>query len=209
MGGEKSGLPTRNGLKVFVVIFPFLGNFGWPFPSQDGPPEKKSHLESGLNQLDRATAGFGRDRSQREPCRKFYWRGFTRRQETGGTGTDANTRKNKYNGAHSHIRDHKKQKKNRAGKAHTIEPTTTLRLCDYKRAKENIHTADRRRSAWLGEEGGGSVWSRPPYALSSSSTWRRRRRCCCCRGAPSGPLASGRSTVRATTTTTMTWGAWE
>ena len=31
-----------------------FGHFGWPFPSQDGPPEKKYHLESGLNQRDRA-----------------------------------------------------------------------------------------------------------------------------------------------------------
>ena len=31
-----------------------FGRFGWPFPSQDGPPEKKCHLESGLNQRDRA-----------------------------------------------------------------------------------------------------------------------------------------------------------
>ena len=32
----------------------FKSCFGWPFPSQDGPPEKKCHLESGLNQRDRA-----------------------------------------------------------------------------------------------------------------------------------------------------------
>ena len=31
-----------------------FGHFGWPFPSQDGPPEKNYHLESGLNQRDRA-----------------------------------------------------------------------------------------------------------------------------------------------------------
>ena len=30
-------------------------------------PEKKYHLESGLNQRDRATAGFGRDRSHGKP----------------------------------------------------------------------------------------------------------------------------------------------
>ena len=40
----------RHGLKVFVIILPCFGHFGWPFPSQDGPPEIKSHLESGLNQ---------------------------------------------------------------------------------------------------------------------------------------------------------------
>ena len=32
----------------------FFGDFGGPFPSQDGPPEKKFHLESGLNQRDKA-----------------------------------------------------------------------------------------------------------------------------------------------------------
>ena len=29
-----------------------------PSPRQGGPPEKKCHLESGLNQRDQATAGF-------------------------------------------------------------------------------------------------------------------------------------------------------
>ena len=66
----------RHGLKVFVIILPCFGHFGWPFPSQDGPPEKKSHLESGLNQRDRATAGFGRDRSHGKPSKIFYCRGF-------------------------------------------------------------------------------------------------------------------------------------
>ena len=40
------------------------------------PPEKKPHLESGLNQRDRATAGFGRGRSHGKPGKKIYWRGF-------------------------------------------------------------------------------------------------------------------------------------
>ena len=31
-----------------------FGDFGGPFPSQDGPPEKKFHLESGLDARDRA-----------------------------------------------------------------------------------------------------------------------------------------------------------
>ena len=47
-------ITIRHGLKVFVLILPCFGHFGKPFPSQDGPPEKKSHLESGLNQRGRA-----------------------------------------------------------------------------------------------------------------------------------------------------------
>ena len=31
-----------------------FGHFGHPFPRQDGPPEKKCHLESDLNQRDEA-----------------------------------------------------------------------------------------------------------------------------------------------------------
>ena len=31
-----------------------FGHFGHPFPRQDGPPERKFHLESGLNQRDDA-----------------------------------------------------------------------------------------------------------------------------------------------------------
>ena len=34
----------RHGLKVCVIILPCFGHFGWPFPSQDGPPEKKVPL---------------------------------------------------------------------------------------------------------------------------------------------------------------------
>ena len=47
-----------------------------PFPRQGGPPEKKHHLESGLNQRDRATAGFIRVRSHGKPSKIFYCRGF-------------------------------------------------------------------------------------------------------------------------------------
>ena len=35
-----------------------FGHFGQPFPNQDGRAEKKPHLESGLNQRDRAAGGF-------------------------------------------------------------------------------------------------------------------------------------------------------
>ena len=62
---------VRHGLTVFVIISPCFGHFGWPFPSQDGPPEKKSHLESVLSQRDRATAGFGRDRSNGKQRKLF------------------------------------------------------------------------------------------------------------------------------------------
>ena len=67
----------RHGLKVFVLILPCFGHFGWPFPRWDGPPEKKSHLESGLNQRDRATGGFVVVYTHRKPGKIFYWRGFT------------------------------------------------------------------------------------------------------------------------------------
>ena len=39
--------------------------------------KKKCHLESGLNQRDRATAGFSRGRSHGKPSKIFYWRGFS------------------------------------------------------------------------------------------------------------------------------------
>ena len=38
--------------------------------------KKKCHLESGLNQQDRATAGFVRVYTHRKPGKIFYWRGF-------------------------------------------------------------------------------------------------------------------------------------
>ena len=37
-----------------------FGDFGGPVPSQDGPPEKKFQLESGLNQRDEATQNVSR-----------------------------------------------------------------------------------------------------------------------------------------------------
>ena len=39
-------------------------------------PKKKSHLESGLNQRDRATGGFCRNYTHRKPIKVFYCRGF-------------------------------------------------------------------------------------------------------------------------------------
>ena len=75
---------TRHGLEVFVIILPCFGYFGWPFPSQDGPPPKKCHFESGLSQRDRATAGFSRGRSRRKPSKIFYCRGFV--EASGGPG---------------------------------------------------------------------------------------------------------------------------
>ena len=51
-----------------------------PFPRQGGPPEMQCQLKSGLlNRRDRATAGFGRDRSHgppREAKHFLYSRGF-------------------------------------------------------------------------------------------------------------------------------------
>ena len=35
-----------------------FGHFGQSFPRQDGPPEKKYHLEFGLNQRDEGAHGF-------------------------------------------------------------------------------------------------------------------------------------------------------
>ena len=54
----------------------YFGDFGGPFPSQDGPPEKKYHLESGLNQRDRATGGFSGVYTHRKPGKIFDGRGF-------------------------------------------------------------------------------------------------------------------------------------
>ena len=56
-----------------VVIFGQLGqnshfgHFGHPFPRQDGPPERKLHLESGLIQQDEATHGGDGFRSTTAP----------------------------------------------------------------------------------------------------------------------------------------------
>ena len=51
-------------------------NLAGHFRARMDLPKKKSHLESGLNQRDQATAGFGRDRSHGKPSKTFYWRGF-------------------------------------------------------------------------------------------------------------------------------------
>ena len=56
-----------------------------PFPRQGGPPEEKCQLESGLNQRDRATAGFVRVYTRRKPGKIFYWRGFPNEQEESST----------------------------------------------------------------------------------------------------------------------------
>ena len=47
-----------------------LGHFGHPFPRQDEPPERKCHLESGLNQRDKAAAGFIRQTNPDEADKK-------------------------------------------------------------------------------------------------------------------------------------------
>ena len=69
---------------IFVLLGPnhphpekadFVDNFT-PFPRKGGTPGKKCHLQSGLNQRDRATAGFGRGRSHGKPNKFFYCRGF-------------------------------------------------------------------------------------------------------------------------------------
>ena len=48
------------GNRAFLVIWVIwgkighFGHFGHPFPRQDGPPERKFHLESGVNQRGEA-----------------------------------------------------------------------------------------------------------------------------------------------------------
>ena len=49
-----------------------------PFPRQGGPPERKRHLGSGLNQRDRGTRGFDHDQTHRKPDKKDD-RGFSQR----------------------------------------------------------------------------------------------------------------------------------
>ena len=71
-----------------------------PFPRQGGPPEKKCHLESGLNQRDRATAGFVRVYTHRKPGKIFYWRGFTA-GNAGSFGCGGNTRQSSASRARS------------------------------------------------------------------------------------------------------------
>ena len=79
----------RHGLNVFVLIFPCFGHFGWPFPRW-GAPLKNYHLESGSNQRDRATGGFGRSQTHRKPG-KFSTGGafaFPRQKKTTGSGVE-------------------------------------------------------------------------------------------------------------------------
>ena len=67
----------RHGLKVFVLILPCFGHFGYSyFRARVDLPKKKYHLESGLNQRDRATGGFVGVYTDRKPGKVFYWRGF-------------------------------------------------------------------------------------------------------------------------------------
>ena len=61
--------------------------FGHPFPRQDGPPERKCHFESGLNQRDEAAAGFVRQTNPDEAEKKNLdrgCRGSPRRWRDGG-----------------------------------------------------------------------------------------------------------------------------
>ena len=46
------------------------------FQTRMDAPKKKSHLESGLNQRDRATCGFGPNETHRKLGKIFYCRGF-------------------------------------------------------------------------------------------------------------------------------------
>ena len=55
----------------------FVGVFT-PFPRQGGPPEKKYHSESGLNQRDRATCGFVQCQTNRKPGKKNRRPGLSR-----------------------------------------------------------------------------------------------------------------------------------
>ena len=48
----------------------------YPISETGWTSRKKCHLESGLNQRDRATAGFGRGRSHGKQAKFFYCRGF-------------------------------------------------------------------------------------------------------------------------------------
>ena len=52
-----------------------FGHLGQPFPSQGGHADKKSHLESGLNQQDEAAAGFIRQTNPNEAEKKNLDRG--------------------------------------------------------------------------------------------------------------------------------------
>jgi len=55
---------------ILVILGKTTGHFGHfdhPFPRQGGPPERKFHLESGLNQRDEATHGGGGFRSTTAP----------------------------------------------------------------------------------------------------------------------------------------------
>ena len=53
---ESALLENRAFLVIWVILGKtgHFGHFGHPDPRQDGPPERKSHLESGLNRRDKA-----------------------------------------------------------------------------------------------------------------------------------------------------------
>ena len=55
---SNGGGTNRHVWKVFVLISLHVCHFGFAFPSQDGPPERKFQLGSGLNQRDQAAAVF-------------------------------------------------------------------------------------------------------------------------------------------------------
>ena len=67
------GGTDRHVWKVFVLILPHVCHFGLAFPSQDGPPERKCHLGSGLNQRDQAAATFAPCQSSVAESKKNGW----------------------------------------------------------------------------------------------------------------------------------------
>ena len=54
---RRDGTSVRSRIVTIRHATSFFADFGGPFPSQDGPPEKKCHWESGLNQRDEANPG--------------------------------------------------------------------------------------------------------------------------------------------------------
>ena len=64
---ERLKSPQKSPILENQAIWVIFGHFGQSFPRQDGPPEKKYHLESGLNQRDRATGGFVGVYTHRKP----------------------------------------------------------------------------------------------------------------------------------------------
>ena len=74
------GITLMTHAKFEVIAKLIMCTRGKPFPSQDGPPERKCHLRPCSDRRVRAMSGFGRDRSRRKPGKLFDCRSAVHRK---------------------------------------------------------------------------------------------------------------------------------